>query len=167
MIDSHELRAIRQRANAAKRAVDTVEVHADGGLFGEIPLSVAAQLFPAAVSSARDVPRLLAEVERLQPASYVEGRQECLEGDCIDGGQSPVGELCPHLTERVATLRDVQRAEALAELVERVQSRLCEEALGAVPEWVTDLIRQIDDTLAVLDDMDGSAAAAPAAGGAW
>lgn len=141
MIESQELQAMRERCDAAKRAVDTVEVHVDGGLFGEIPLSMAAQLFPAAVTSARDVPRLLEEMERLSPAEYWVGNEECMERECDywfdgDGNEIPRGDQtrCPHIEVKVATLADVKRAEYLDELAQEL--RKAAQAHQRGEEWV-------------------------------
>jgi hypothetical protein len=75
---------MRQRAEAARRAVETVRVHADGGLFGDIPLAEAAGLFPAVVASARDVPTLIAEVQRLVDGENTDERVEAI-GEALEG----------------------------------------------------------------------------------
>lgn len=136
MIDREELQQIEQRAKAARRAVETVEVHTDGGLFGEIPPSLAAQLFPATVASVRDVPRLLAEVELLSPAEYWVGDEECMERECDgyvdeDGAQvRDFSEPCPHVEVKVATLGDVKRAEYLDILVRSLKEAAEREQRG-------------------------------------
>lgn len=119
MIADDTKRQMRQRAEAARSAVDTVALHTDGGLFGGIPPQAAAALFPAAVESARDVPALLDELERLAPAAYVVAHEACRERDCdhVDWETNPDAE-CPEVEHRVATLADVKRAEYLAALVE-------------------------------------------------
>lgn len=155
MIDREELQQIEQRAKAAKRAVDTVEVHTDGGLFGEIPLSLAAQLFPAAVSSARDVPRLLAEVKRLSPASYLIGPEACTEGDC-DEEEPADGQDCSHIREAVATFDDVKRAEVLGEVVQSARKRLTEfsgskREDATARDFAVELLADIDHALEAME----------------
>jgi hypothetical protein len=153
VIDSQELQAIRERSDAAKSAVETVQVHADGGLFGEIPLAAAAALFPAAVASAKDVPGLLADLERLTPAAYLSGPEDCCEGDCIDGEKPADGEWCSHVTERVAAFDDVKRAEALAEIVQSVRRRLGElsGSTRLARDVAADLVGDIDNALEAME----------------
>lgn len=117
MIDSQELQDMRQRAAHAHQAVQLWALHRNGGMFGELPAEEAAKLYEPAAASAADVTLLLAVVESLRPAAYLHGHEVCLERECdhLDWETDPDGE-CPEVEERVATLGDVKRAEALDSL---------------------------------------------------
>lgn len=124
MIDAKTLAEARERYYAAQPAVETVRVHATGGLFGPIPPARAVELLPAAAASAADVGPLLDAVERLAPAAYISGPEGCCEGDCEEEETPAEGGWCSHVTERVATVEDVERAALLADML----ADICEAA---------------------------------------
>lgn len=157
MIDGLELERMRQRYDAARRAVETVYVHASDGLYGELPPEEAPPLLTSAVESVRDVPRLITEVKRLAPASYAYGQEECAEGDCdhVDREAHPHAE-CPELEERVARLGHVKQAEFLHRLVLSLRRRLAafEDPNGLV-EAIDEALEEMaadDDIREVTDD---------------
>lgn len=120
MIYSDELKAIRERYALAEKAVAAVWLHADDGLYGGLPVEDAPNLLTSAVASARDVPRLADELERLRPAAYVVGLEACKDRECdhIDWETAAGDAECPEVQHLVATLADVKRARRLTELVE-------------------------------------------------
>lgn len=140
MIDSRELQEIRDRSTAYGKAVELMLIAAEGGMFAADRKAAADAVLPAAIDSARDVPRLLDAVERLAPAEYWLGREECMEGECDwffdgDGNQiRPLGEPCEHIEVKVATLADVKRAEYLDELAQELRKAV--EAHQRGEEWV-------------------------------
>lgn len=111
-----DLGPIRAAAETARPAIEEVDLHAEGGLFGKLSPQRAELLLAFAASSARNVPALIAEVERLSPAAYLRGPEACCEGEC-DEEAPPYGQWCSHVAEHVATLADIRRADLLDELV--------------------------------------------------
>jgi hypothetical protein len=121
VIDAKELQEIRARQARFAERDEVLAMHARDGLLGDgFDLALHASAMPA-VESARDVPRLADEVERLRPAAYATGPQDCCEGDCPDEEPSPDGQWCSHVTEQVATLDDVIRADCYQKLAEALE----------------------------------------------
>lgn len=144
MIDSAELDRIEQAAKAANGAVGAVLARRGDGLYAGLPYDDPETLLEAAAESAKHVPRLIAEVRRLAPASYVHGPEACVEGDC-DDEDPPAGQWCSHVTEKVATFDDVKRAEYLARLVGSIRERLVDD------DNTDELVVSIDDALGAME----------------
>lgn len=128
-----DLGLIRTAAETARPAVEEVDLHDEDGLFGKLPAQRAELLLAFAVGSARHVPGLIAEVERLTPGAYIVGPEHCCEGEC-DEEEPPDGEWCSHVTQKVATLGDVKRADHLDTLVQSLREAAERAQDGASPD---------------------------------
>lgn len=146
MIDKAQLEAMRGRYDAARGAVVAVRMHTADGIFGSLPADEAVAQLPAAVASVHDVPDLIAECDRLAPASYLSGPEQCCEGDCEDE-DPPDGQWCSHITEKVATFDDVKRAEHLERLVGSLRDRLSVRS----ELFARELAEAIDDALEAME----------------
>lgn len=143
-----DLGSIRTAAETARTAIESVDLHEEDGLFGKLPAQRVELLLAYAVASARNVPALVAEVERLTPAAYLVGPESCCEGECEEE-TPPEGEWCSHVTQKVATFDDVKRAEHLADLVQAVRSRLSEHTESA--DFARELVADIDYALEAME----------------
>lgn len=132
MIDNGTLRQMGDRADVAARVIGALDMCAPDGLLGEQRRDAEQAAVGPAVASARDVPALIAEVRRLEPASYIHGPEACCLGEC-DHDLDDDG-CCPTVEYRVATLGHVWRAEVLGELVELLDK--AGAAWNRGEEWV-------------------------------
>lgn len=172
-----ELNRIRDRAEAARPAVETVLVR-QGGLYADVPIDDPVSLLKLAVASAADVPGLVSEVVRLSPAAYVFADDECMDRECdywYDDDGQPIlrgeDDRCPHIQERVATLGHVKVAEALARLVRSLRRALVDRGEGELVEAIDDTVgvlrrdEDVADVAAVVGLVSAEDAATPQGGG--
>lgn len=105
----------------------------------------------------------VADLERLlEPAQYVVGPEECMEGDCEDyydpetEARRPDVTFCAHLDQRVATFAHVLAFEGLEDLIRDLRYMVKDSSPGSAgAEVLAEIDDQVYATACLLDNFPG------------